>query len=92
VAQIRAWAKAHRERTGRWPGNTAGPILDAPGETWAAVGLALRRGRRDLPGGMSLAQLFGAAGGEGLTPPSACNSPRRNRFGEHRLPHEAATR
>jgi hypothetical protein len=63
VAQVRAWAEAHRERTGRWPGNTAGPVVDAPGETWAAVGLALRRGTRGLPGGLSLAKLQADGGG-----------------------------
>src|SRR5262249_32140245 len=39
VGQIRAWARAHYRRTGRWPTPKAGSILEAPGETWAAVAM-----------------------------------------------------
>src|SRR5262249_17050420 len=58
VAQILAWAAAHHDRTGQRPNRHSGPIADAPGETWAAVGTALRLGTRILPGGSSLAQLL----------------------------------
>jgi len=59
LQQIRAWARAHRERTGRAPTGQAGPIPEAQGETWAAVDSALRNGLRGLPGGTSLSRLFG---------------------------------
>jgi hypothetical protein len=59
LKQIRAWAKAHRERTGAWPGDTSGPIPEAPGETWKAVQMALVQGLRGLKGGSSLARLLG---------------------------------
>jgi hypothetical protein len=57
ISQILAWADAHRQRTGRWPVRSSGPIPEAPGETWAAVHVALRGGLRSLPGGLSLAKL-----------------------------------
>jgi hypothetical protein len=57
-AEILAWADAHRDRTGAWPNGSSGPILDAPGETWTAVEVALVQGNRGLPGGSSLTQLL----------------------------------
>jgi hypothetical protein len=60
VKQILRWAEAHRQRTGRWPRHTAGPIPEAPGETWAAVHQALRYGRRGLPAGSSLYRVLRA--------------------------------
>jgi hypothetical protein len=56
--QILAWADAHLARHGRWPLNSDGPIVDAPGETWMAVEMALAKGQRGLPGGSSLAKLL----------------------------------
>jgi hypothetical protein len=50
-----------RRRTGRSPGHGAGPIAEAPGETWNAVGPALKRG---MPGGV----LFGPSIGVPATP------------------------
>jgi hypothetical protein len=58
VPQILAWADAFRERVGRWPQMKSGPLLDAPGETWAAIDSALKNGHRSLPGGSSLARLL----------------------------------
>jgi hypothetical protein len=55
---VLAWADAHRSRTGDWPGAGSGPVADAPGETWLAVQMALRHGRRGLPGGSSLPLLL----------------------------------
>jgi hypothetical protein len=55
---ILKWADAFHERTGSWPTAKSGPIPDAPGETWTAVQMALRFGRRSLPGGSSLALLL----------------------------------
>jgi hypothetical protein len=58
ISHILSWAEAHRRQTGHWPGRGAGPIPEAPGETWNAVDLALQRGTRGLPGGQSLARLY----------------------------------
>jgi hypothetical protein len=58
LTQILAWADTHHTRTGQWPQRESGPILNSPGETWAAVNAALSRGLRGLPGGHSLAQLL----------------------------------
>jgi hypothetical protein len=55
---ILAWADAYLERHDRWPSGESGRIEEAPGETWNAVDLALKVGRRGLPGGSSLAQLL----------------------------------
>jgi len=58
-AQIVKWAKLHHKRTGKWPKENSGPIVDAVGETWAAIDLALRKGkRRGTPGGDSLPKLL----------------------------------
>jgi hypothetical protein len=58
VEQILAWADRHRRRTGRWPSADSGPVLDAPGETWGALNLALWNGHRGLPRRLSLARLL----------------------------------
>jgi len=55
--QIIVWAKAHRKRTGLWPTHLSGPVLESPQETWAAINGALKKGRRGLRGGSSLARL-----------------------------------
>src|SRR5262249_52289094 len=39
--QILKWARLHFHRTGRWPTMRSGPVVDAPGDTWAAVNQAL---------------------------------------------------
>jgi hypothetical protein len=57
--QILAWADAHFDRTGRWPKSESdGPVLEAPGETWKGIQMALVKGRRGLPGGSSLPRLL----------------------------------
>ncbi len=58
VEQILAWADAHKERTGKWPTETGGLIVDAPNETWDAVNASLDAGRRGLPGGDTLARFL----------------------------------
>ena len=58
LRDIRRWARAHRQRTGKWPTADSGPIPEAPGENWRAVNLALYNGHRGLPGGSSLAKLL----------------------------------
>jgi hypothetical protein len=60
--QIFRWARSHFKRTGRWPHLDSGNVKDAPGETWAALDIALTRGTRSLPGGSSLAQLLASRG------------------------------
>lgn len=57
-SQILAWADAFRARTGEWPGNTSGPIPEAPGETWLAVEAALTFGLRGLPGRSTILRLL----------------------------------
>ena len=67
VERILRWADAHRTATGSWPDLRSGPVGGADDETWSAIDAALRRGRRGLPGGSSLARLLaeerGVAGG-----------------------------
>jgi hypothetical protein len=57
-SSILEWADSHHRRTGKWPSCESGPIIDAPGETWKAVQMALVEGLRSLPGGSSLAKLL----------------------------------
>lgn len=58
VPGILGWAEAFHERMGSWPNQESGPIQDAPGETWMAVDMALKRGSRGLSGSTSLAELL----------------------------------
>ena len=58
TALILHWADEHRKRTGEWPNNTSGEVLNATGEKWANIYAALYQGQRGLPGGSSLAQLL----------------------------------
>jgi hypothetical protein len=57
--QILRWCKAHHRRTGVWPTYSSGAVADAPGESWYAIKIALRKGGRGLRGGSSLARLLG---------------------------------
>lgn len=59
VDRIKGWMRAFRRRVGRWPRADDGPIPDSGGETWAGVDHALARGRRGLPGGLTLFALRG---------------------------------
>lgn len=56
--QIVLWAKAHFARFRRYPSAEAGPVLDAPGETWARVYSALYRGERGLRSAETLPNLL----------------------------------
>jgi superfamily II DNA or RNA helicase len=58
VEQVLAWADAAFQRTGQWPNQYSGPIMESPEETWAGVNYALKVGTRGLPGGRSLAQIL----------------------------------
>jgi hypothetical protein len=64
IPQIVRWADAYRKRTGRWPSQQSGPVLEAPGETWAGIDESLRGGHRGLPGGSSLPRLLAHARGK----------------------------
>ncbi len=51
IAQILAWANAHRDATGAWPRSKSGRVRDSPfDDTWGAIRLALMKGARGLPG------------------------------------------
>lgn len=56
--QILAWADAHHGRTGGWPTQDSGSVLDARDEDWKNIHRAMLRGDRGLPGGESLARLL----------------------------------
>jgi hypothetical protein len=58
ISQIMKWARAYQKRHGKRPTRHSGPISEAPGESWQAVHLALYKGRRGLPGGITLAGLL----------------------------------
>jgi superfamily II DNA or RNA helicase len=58
IDQILQWADAYHQKTGEWPMDTSGDVLDAPGEKWSAINSALFKGIRGLPDGSSLAQLL----------------------------------
>jgi hypothetical protein len=58
LVQILAWADAHLAALGEWPSGRTGPVAGAPGEDWGNLDLALRKGFRGLPGGMTLARLL----------------------------------
>jgi hypothetical protein len=58
LQQILTWADSHHFRSGHWPTAKDGPVVDAPGETWMAVDMALRWGGRGLRGGSSLPRLL----------------------------------
>ena len=60
LQRILTWADNHRRRTGSWPTSESGPVREAPGESWGAIDIALKRGRRGLPVASSLARLLAA--------------------------------
>jgi hypothetical protein len=57
VLQILRWAGIYHRRTGAWPDGNSGSIPGSGGETWKAVEMALYKGLRGLPGGLTLARL-----------------------------------
>ena len=75
IPEILQWADAYHTRHGTWPTHQAGPIPEAPGETWIRVQKALYDGLRGLPGGSSLTRLLAQQRGvERERPP--CPRPR----------------
>jgi hypothetical protein len=59
MKMVMRWARAHRRKTGAWPHLGSGEIPGSGGYRWGLLDMALRFGRRGLPGGTSLARLFG---------------------------------
>lgn len=59
IDQIIAWGRAHYLRKGVFPNRDSGMIVGVAGLKWSAVDAALKHGNRGLPGGSSLANLFG---------------------------------
>jgi hypothetical protein len=59
VEMIQAWGQAHLAATGRWPDRHSGRVIAAPAERWSRIHSALSTGARGLPGGMTLARVFG---------------------------------
>jgi len=51
---ILAWADAYNRRHDRWPTRMSGQIPESGGDTWNAIDLALRKGFRGLPPGLSI--------------------------------------
>jgi|LakMenEpi03Aug12_release.lakeMendotaPanAssembly.Ray.scaffolds.fasta_scaffold83406_2 superfamily II DNA or RNA helicase len=59
IDEILKWADYHYRSTGKWPNRNAGIAIDDPNETtWSGIDVALKQGRRGLPGGSSLSQLI----------------------------------
>ncbi len=58
VEEILSWVETHYRRTGKWPSENSGPVVDAPGEKWRNIRNALSKGLRGLPGGSSLFRLI----------------------------------
>jgi len=59
--KILCWADAFYKDTGSWPMHTSGPIASDLGETWMAVDMALRNGRRGMPGPQLIAERRGVS-------------------------------
>jgi hypothetical protein len=56
IELILGWADDYRRTYGFWPTHKSGNVTGLPGETWATVDYALRKGRGGLPGGSSLSE------------------------------------
>ncbi len=56
--KVLKWIKAHRRRTGEWPGPRSGPLFDVEGEKWRNIDNALRYGLRGHPGDTSLTKFI----------------------------------
>jgi len=58
ITQILIWADAYYARHEKWPSKNSGSVAEAPGTTWCAIDLALKRGNRGLARGSSLSRLL----------------------------------
>ncbi len=57
IEQILVWADKHKAKTGKWPNEDSGQVVETD-ETWSGIAAALRVGSRGLPRGSSLAKLL----------------------------------
>src|SRR5262249_30449038 len=64
IPKIQKWMVAHKRAKGEWPTRDAGPIPEAPGETWAGVYQAAYKGLRGLPGRTTVTPLRETIGGK----------------------------
>lgn len=62
VREILRWADAHHRRTGKWPSRFSGRVVGVRGESWTAIDEVLKRGRRGLPAGLTVARLLALNG------------------------------
>jgi hypothetical protein len=56
--KIAKWARRYFQKRGKWPRANYGPVDGVPGETWMAIDMALRKGKRGLVKGSSLAKFL----------------------------------
>ena len=57
IAQVLTWADQYHRKFGTWPKADSTPISSTT-DTWSTINHALKKGRRSLPGGQSLASLL----------------------------------
>lgn len=79
IHQISAWGRDHKAKTGCFPNRDSGPISGTDGLTRFIVDCALKRGSRGLPGGSSLAQMFGDRRKNGVVQRARSATLRRKR-------------
>jgi len=48
------WARAHHARTGSWPSQNSGKVVEDPASSWNALSTACIQGKRGLPKGIPL--------------------------------------
>lgn len=58
IERILELADAFHEKHGKWPNGNSGRVSESSPDTWTGIDLALKRGNRNLPGGITLAQLL----------------------------------
>jgi len=58
VPEILRWADAYKQRHGRWPTVSSGPVPEEPRESWKIIERDLASGRRGLPAKSSIARLL----------------------------------
>jgi hypothetical protein len=70
--QVVAWGNEYHAATGQWPTVNSGAVAGAPGERWVNINERLRHGGRGLPGGTTLARLFGGRADPARGPGARC--------------------
>jgi hypothetical protein len=66
--KIRAWARLHHQRIGRWLTPRSRAVAGVSGGDWRAIDRALVEGLRGLPPGGSLAELLRRMGARKAKP------------------------